>query len=243
MLAVDRAYNWPMKLATALTACVVLLAATADASPILFTYTSEAAFLADTGATPATGPYPDLGSGTPQPVTIGSITFSAEPPSSVVVGTAGHGITDWTTLLPGNDIAVNDIEHVNIVSSVPVFAMGFQFVEPSVGGSTTDTCFVATCTDSTFTVSLMNGSTLVDMFVFNAPDDVAAFVGAWSPVAFDRMLIRETVGGIDDEFWGQVYTGNTPNPTATSVPEPASLVLIGSGLIGAAYRRRRRSAR
>jgi hypothetical protein len=232
-----------MKLATAFTVCAVLLAANAHASPILFTYTSEAAFLADTGATPATGPYPDLGSATPQPVTIGSITFSSPPPSSVVVGVAGHGIPDWTTLLAGNDIAVNDIEHLDILSSTPVFAMGFQFVEPSVGGSTTDTCFVASCIDSTFTVSLMNGATLVDMFVFNAPDDVAAFVGAWSPVAFDRMVIRETVGGIDDEFWGQVYTGNTPNPTATEVPEPASLLLIGAGLMGSAINRRSRSAR
>jgi hypothetical protein len=225
-----------MKLATGMMVCAVLLAANAEALPIV--YTSEAAFLTDTGATSATGAYPDLGSGTPQPVTIGSITFSSPPPSSVVVGVAGHGISDWTTFLPGYDIAINDIENLDIVSSSPVFAMGFEFVEPSVGGGTTDTCFVSVCTDSTFTVTLMNGVTPVDLFLFNAPNDVAAFVGVWSSVAFDRMVIRETIGGIDDEFWGEVYTGTTAAPTA--VPEPASLLMIGTGLIGTAYLRRRK---
>jgi hypothetical protein len=224
-----------MKLARGMMVCAVLLAAKAEALPIV--YTSEAAFLTDTGATSATGAYPNLG--TNQPVTIGSITFSSPPPSSVVVGVAGHGISDWTTLLPGHDIAINDIEHLDIVSSAPVFAMGFEFVEPSVGGGTTDTCFVSVCTDSTFTVTLMNGVTPVDLFLFNAPDDVAAFVGVWSSIAFDRMLIRETIGGIDDEFWGEVYTGTTAAPTA--VPEPASLLMIGSGLVVTAYLRRRKS--
>lgn len=233
-----------MKVVMAVMVCAVFLAAQAEASPILFTYNNEAAFLADTGAGSATGPYPDLGSGTPQPVTIGSITFSSPAPSSVAVGVAGHGIPDWTSYLPGNEIAINDIEHLDIVSSAPVFAMGFQFVEPSTGGSTTDTCFVAQCTDSTFQVTVMNGAIVMDVFAFNAPDDQAAFVGVWAPYAFDRMIIREASGGIDDEFWGQVFTqGRIPNPTATEVPEPASLLMLGIGLAGGAYKSRRRRER
>ena len=233
-----------MKLVMAMTVCGVILAAQAQASPILFVYTDEATFLADTGAASATGAYPDLGSGTPQPVTIGSITFSSPPPSSVAVGVAGHGIPDWTSYLPGNEIAINDIEHLDIVSSTPVFAMGFEFVEPSIGGSTTDTCFVAECTDSTFAIMLMNGATTLDVFPFNAPDDQAAFLGVWAPYAFDRMVIREIIGSIDDEFWGQVYTqGRIPNPTATEVPEPASLLMLGIGLAGGAYKSRKRRDR
>ncbi|MDO8478199.1 MAG: PEP-CTERM sorting domain-containing protein [Candidatus Rokubacteria bacterium] len=192
-------------------------------------------FLTSTGATSATGPLPDLGTATPQPVTVGSITFSSPPPSTVVIGVAGHGILDWTTLLPGNDIAINAVENLNMVSAAPVFAMGFDFVEPALGGSTTDTCFVAICTDSTFAVTVKNGSTIIHAFTFNAADDVAAFVGVWSSDAFDRLEIRELNNTIDDEFWGQVYTGDRPLP---AVPAPMTLALLGAGLAGLGLMRR-----
>ena len=73
---------------------------------------------------------------------------------------------------------------------------------------------------------------------FNAPNDTAAFAGVWSDAAFDRVEIRETTGAIENEFFGQFYTGTTP------IPEPATLTLFGTGLalIGLALRRRRKAA-
>lgn len=190
-------------------------------------YSDKAAFLTATGALDATGAFPDLGVTTPQPVTLGSITFSAPAPSSVAVGTFGHGITDWTTLLPGNDLAINDVENLNIVASGSLFSMGFDFVEPSLGGSTTNTCFVATCTDSTFTIEIVDGGTVLGSVLFSPDNDVAAFFGIRSDVAFDQLRIRETTGGIDDEYWGHIYIGNSPN----QVPEPSVISLLGLPLL------------
>ena len=88
--------------------------------------------------------------------------------------------------------------------------------------------------DSTFEVTLMNTSTAtaINSFTFNADDNVAYFVGAWTDTAFDAVEIREIIGSNDNEFFGQFYTGTTP------VPEPATMLLLASGLAGlAAFRK------
>jgi len=64
--------------------------------------------------------------------------------------------------------------------------------------------------DSTFTVTLKNGVNTVASFQFNAPDDVFAFVGVQSDMSFDKVEIRETVGGDEDENFGEFFTGTIP---------------------------------
>jgi len=220
----------------------------AGAHAALLTYSDQATFLAATGATDATGPLPDLGlrddgvvpgsSTTP----VGSATFYA---ARWVMGADGVAGFDWTTLLPGHDIAISDSatggadESLDVSFTSLVYSAGFDFSEPSLDGNVQDGCY-ATCVDSTFEVTLKNGAATVGSFQFNAADDTAAFVGVWSSVAFDKLEIREIVGTDDDEFYGRFFTGDV-----ALAPEPAVLLLLGPGLAGLAAmgRARRRAGR
>jgi hypothetical protein len=164
------------------------------------------------------------------------VTFSSVAPSGTLfIGAAGVGAVpggDWYVPLDGFEIAISGSENLDVVLAGPVYSFGFVFVElnsdmPSWGG---------TPVDSTFTVTLRNGATFADSFTFNAPDDLDSFVGAWSDTAFDRVEIRETTGGIDDEYFGEFFTGTTP------VPVPAAVWLLGSALVGLIGISRRRNA-
>lgn len=180
-------------------------------------------FLAATGATDATGTgqLPNLGaSGTV--LTLGDITFTTQPGHTIYVGTGGATLytstghvpfTDWTTLLTGPDIAISDTENLDVtVNTGFSYSFGFDFVEPTTG--TVNGPFV----DSIFTVTLLNGAASVGSFTFNAQNDQAAFVGVWSDTLFNKVQIRETVGGIGNEFFGEFYKGVAP------VPEPGTMI-------------------
>lgn len=224
-----------LKLTTALV--LAALCSAAHAAP-LAVFSDKSVFLATTGASAASGPLPNLGIIADGSETVGSITFNQVGTHSIFIGTRGIRVTDWTTLLAGNEIAVNDTENLNLSTAAPVFAFGFDFVEPSIAGSGTGTCFVRPCTDSTFSVTLKSGTTAIDSFQFNVADDIAGFVGVWSSLAFNAVEVRETSGGIDDEFFGQVFTGNVA-PVPTAVPVPAALPLLGSALGLLGWMRRR----
>ena len=176
------------------------------------TYTDKTTFLTDTGATSATGPLPNLGvipGGGAASQTVGSATFTITPPSSTLIfGTLGQVVTnnDWTLRLPGNDIAISDIENLNVDLSSTVYSFGIDLAEPE-----TDPNINAPFIDSTFTVTIKNGGSFVDSFTVNPPNDVAAFLGIWTDVPFDRVEIRETTGGVGNEFFGEVFTNNIPN--------------------------------
>ena len=202
----------------------------------IITFDDKSSFLSSTGAINATGALPDLGliaGGAGASQSVGSVTFSITPPSSqLYMGTSGTvGVTnnDWTTRLAGADIAISDIENLNVDLSGSIFSFGFDFVEPE-----NDPNVNAFFIDSTFIVTLLDGLSFVDSFTFNAVNDTAAFIGVWSDTIFDRVEIRETIGGIDNEFFGQFYTGTA----ALEVPEPATFALMGLGLFGLGFSRR-----
>jgi hypothetical protein len=88
-----------------------------------------------------------------------------------------------------------------------VYALGLNVVEP-----TGQDCY-APCVDSTFNVFLKQGTKLVGVVSFNAPNDVLAFFGVWSETPFTQVEIRETFKSIDNEYFGEVFTGTTPAPT------------------------------
>ena len=172
---------------------------TTSVSAGLTVYNNQIAFLTDTAALNATGPLPSLGS-VNGGATVGSVSFSLAPGGDTLdIG----GPVDWYPGLPGNDIALG-FENLKVSFATPVTAMGFRFVEPNAtmppyGGSPGD---------STFLVTLFNGTVEVGSFQFNAPDDQLAFVGVSSATPFTSATIVDTTGNDDDEYFGEFYTSS-----------------------------------
>jgi uncharacterized repeat protein (TIGR03803 family) len=139
------------------------------------------------------------------------VTFSLAPGGNTLsIGAIETpAAPDWYPQTPGNDIALG-FENLQVQAATPVFALGFDFVEPNQ----TMPDFGGTPVDSTFEVVLYAGTTEVDRFTFNAPDDELAFVGVWSDTAFDRVTIIDTTGDHDDEFFGEFYSAATLPPCA-----------------------------
>ena len=195
------------------------------------TFFDETAFLAATGAT-ENGSVPNSGN-VGSSASIGNLNFESINNQNLYFGTGSAGlklggssgthIYDWSPLIAGFDIAISGKEDLRITvipSSSSIFAFGFDFAEPT--DATTNVLEVNRI-DSLFEVRLYNNLDLGDAFTFNAPDDEAYFVGAWTDFPFNKVEIIET-GGIDNEFFGEFFTGSTP------IPEPATLFLLGTGI-------------
>ena len=171
-------------------------------------------FLATTGATAATGtdangdplPLPNLGD-VQGAVTIGDVTLRS-PQMFVGTGNDPRIVNgDWSTLLPGPDIALVGpglVKGLNIRFAQPVYAAGFDYVEPQTGPNVG-----RRFSDATFTVTLRRGREVIAETSFNAPNDVAAFVGLWADVAFDRLELR-TLNGAGTKVLGKIYAGFIP---------------------------------
>jgi hypothetical protein len=197
------------------------------------TFEDKAAFLAATGAVNATGPLPNLGgvANSLNPTgsaTVGAITFSLAPGGdNLFIGALGTGIDDWTPLLPGNDIALG-FENLQVETQTPVYALGFDFVEPDQ----TMPPFGGTPVPSTYQITLFNGPDQVGQLNFTVPHpDVAAFVGIQSNTAFDRVWIIDVTDSpfIDDnEYFGEFYTG-TAAASSVSLVQRAGLGTVVPG--------------
>lgn len=130
---------------------------------------------------------------------------------------------DWTNRIPGVDLAVNGVESFDVEIDYPIDSFGFDFVEPEF-----DPLVGATFIDSTFEITLLNSESVIDSFEFQRPNDIASFVGFSSNSPFDKVEIREIVGGAENEFFGSFYTGSSK-----SVPEPS--LILGSGILGLGF--------
>jgi hypothetical protein len=170
---------------------------TSSVSSGVAVFDNQIDFLVATGAANATGPLPSLGS-VNGGATVGGVTFNLAPGGDTLdIG----GATDWYPGLAGNEIALG-FENLQVSFASPVTAMGFRFVEPDA----TMPPHGGTPTDSTFHVTLFNGTAAVGSFSFNAPDDQLAFVGVASGTPFTHAQIIDTSASDDDEYFGEFYT-------------------------------------
>lgn len=170
-------------------------------------------FLAQTAATSATGALPHLAPA--QVVTIESLTFTSRSGGDLLFGAVGH--VDWTPYLEGHDLAIALTENFDVALATPTTAFGFDMVEPNYSFKTDyDVGCNTTCADSTFTVTLKSGGDTIGSQQFYLPDNQTSFVGLTSDTPFDLLEIRETIGGGDNEYFGQFYIAGVAQPLPDS---------------------------
>ena len=203
----------------------LLLLAPPGAMATITTFSDRAAFITATGAG-AAGTVP-TGGGAEVSFVMGDLTFTRHAPSSFFLIPGDLGIR-----IPGFDLAINGFESFNVDSGTLLSSFGFDFHEVEF-----DPNLAGTFLESTFEVTLRNGGSFVDSFTFTRPNDSLEFVGVGSTNSFDRIEIREIVGGFENEFFGNFLT----TTASVAVPEPSTLVLFGPAMMGlVGYRRYRK---
>jgi hypothetical protein len=196
---------------------IILVCLTSFVAPVnaaVVVYSDKSTFLADTGATSATTipTTPSTNFPVGEGFTSGDLSFTLVPGEST-----RFVIDEFSARLSGNELGLSGKESLDVdIDTGPVFSFGFDFVEPEFDPNVSGT-FV----ESTFTVTLKNDLIPVGTFTFDRPNDVAAFVGVLSDIAFNRVEIRETVGDIGNEFFGQFYIGMFPTVVLDIQPEAA----------------------
>lgn len=178
-------------------------------------HNDEAAFIAATQATSATGPLPESGA-VATPLLLGDVELNlAAGATALHVG----GSTQQTTLLSGAEISVEGTFNLDLEMAAPVWALGFSFAEPAI-----DVGPGQSYVDSEFEITLRDASAVVGRFRFNAADDAASFIGVSSSRPFSFVGIREITGGGDWEFIGEILTSSVA--TAIEVPESGEVPLV-----------------
>jgi hypothetical protein len=167
----------------------------------ILTFSDRPSFLEAADAIDITGELPNLGGPTLGPVTIGG------DGGVTLTGVAGHsffvGDPEFQSDAIGPTIAINDIEQIDVAFD-SVFSIGFDYDNPSAE-------------PSIYVITLRAGNSVVNSFSVSGTQVVRRFIGVISDVAFDNIQIRETVGGIADQYFGRFYRG-TKNGNLVFLP-------------------------
>ena len=149
--------------------------------------------------------------------------------------------TDWFGSFAIGDNVLFTGDPNNLFAAASVFTMDFTTAVAGVGVQITSNFFGA------FTASLEVFDGLTSLGVFNvggvmngAEDDSAPFLGALSDNANINRAVFTLTSNTGAGFGvNRLLTTDTPGETA--VPEPATIILFGLGILGVAVRRHRQS--
>jgi hypothetical protein len=212
---------------------LVTLAWTARSEAIVITFTDQATFVAQTGSHLLTMPNVSANNFT----ITGEATFDNFTVGGLITGPQVEA-TYFNIPATPNYLAKSGTESFDVVPVAGTYALGFSIYEPT--SSVLLNGCNATCVDSTFVVTLLSGAASLLAHTLQPADQAFSFVGFWSSDPITSVQIRETVGGIDNEFFGDFYRGTAQQgaqPPVTGVPEPGTLALMLGGLVWLGLRR------
>ncbi|MEM1379152.1 MAG: hypothetical protein AAGH41_00855 [Pseudomonadota bacterium] len=167
---------------------------------------------------------------TTAPSVSGNLTLDSGP------GTSGYAIGEWSANIAGDtDLIISGPENWQLDFAVPVNAFALVISEPSTNtGLAVDSCN-AQCIESTFLFEFFDGASLVGSAEVSPADDTGVFAGFVASAVFNRLVVTETIGGIDNELFGEFRFAGP------AVPIPAAFPLFAAAAAGfGAWRRRSR---
>ena len=155
-------------------------------------------------------------------LTVGGVLFSYSLGNGQVIIDGGPGVTN--NIDPQNIVSVGNPSGI-LTLSLPGLATTFGY-----GYAILNTVAVPNAT----TITLFSGATNVGSLSYNGlpdPTFTGGFAGIQSTIPFDRVQIT---------FAAQAPAFAVDNVRIASVPEPTTMLLLGTGLAGLAARVRRR---